>query len=355
MMKRSFIAFLVVSVIFLSSGTAQAGVEYEDPAGGWTYIYNGNEVSPEVSAALDGTWDHKEGSGGSDAWDGSAIGEIDFDNPDGASPGGVSSLPLDSSLGSYLRIQDAGRPDKGDKGDEGWDWNDPSNRKYTFAHDLGLDSVDGSTILDDGVTLSFRARIPTAGPLDMEYRKDGTTHDWTPAGYAIHSDGLGQFGIKQGTEGDGMVSFCLALESDADEFTEPGLNMNSLSKDSPTGDVEPNKGTMNMLTGFDPTEWHEFWITILQTEGDTGTHDVKIWMDGNIGTPDGEFLVSAGKKDEYDFNGYLLMSMGTSDARGSVDVDFFAYAPGLIAPIPEPATIALLGLGGMFLIRRKRR
>jgi hypothetical protein len=354
MMKRLIIGLFVALAIGLFSGAAQAGVEYEDPAGGWAYIYNGDQVAPDVTAALDGTWDHKPGSEASDAWDGSGIGEIDFDDKNGASPGGVSSLLFDCGLHRYLRIQDAGRPDRGDRSDEGWDWNDPSNRKYTFAHDLSQDSVDGSTILDDGVTLSFRARIPTDGPLDMEYRDDGTTHDWTPAGYAVHSDGLGQFGIKQGTGGDGMISFCLAVPSDHDEFTEAGLNMNSLSKTSPTGDVEPNKGTMNMLTGFDPTEWHEFWITILGTAGDTGTHDVKIWMDGNIGIPDAEFLVSAGKKNEYDFNGYLLMSMGSSGARGSVDIDFFGYATGVNAPVPEPATIALLGLGGLALLRRKR-
>jgi len=151
-----------------------------------------------------------------------------------------------------------------------------------------------------------------------------------------------------------MISFALALASDHDEFSEAGLNMNSLSKDSPTGDVEPDKGTMNMLTGFDPTEWHEFWITIEKTAEVTGTHDVKIWMDGNIGVPDGEFLVSAGKKNEYDFDGYLLMFQGTSGARGSQDIDFFGYAPGATVPVPEPMTIALLGLGGLGLLRRKR-
>ena len=352
---RKLMLLVIVSVFCLSLGVAHAGVDYLDPVGGWTYMFNGDATASEVSAALDGTWDHKPGSEGSDAWDGSAIGEIDFADPDGASPGGVSSLAFDCGICRYLRIQDTGRPDKGDKGTEGWDWNDPSNRKYTFAHDLGQDAgVAGATILDDGVTLTFRSRIPTGGPLDKEYRDDGTTHDWTPAGYAIHSDGLGQFGIKQGTGQDGMISFCMALESDHDEFTQAGLNMNSLSKNSPTGDVAPNKGTMNMLTGFDPTVWHEFWITIAQTAGDTGTHDVKIWMDGNIGVPDGEFLVSAGKKDEYDFNGYLLMSMGSSGERGSMDVDFFGYAPGANAPIPEPTTIALLGLGGLALLRRKR-
>jgi len=155
---------MLVLVFCLSAGAAHAG-SFEAPAGGWKYMFNGDAAASDITAALDGTWDHKPGAEGSDAWDGSAIGDIDNGDPDGASPGGVSLLT--EGLTKYMRVQDTGRPDKGDKGSEGWDWNDPSNRKLGFAHDLGQDAgVVGGTILDDGVTLTFRARIPTDAPLD---------------------------------------------------------------------------------------------------------------------------------------------------------------------------------------------
>ena len=63
-----------------------------------------------------------------------------------------------------------------------------------------------------------------------------------------------------------------------------------------------------------------------------GTHKVTIWKDGNTGNPDGVFHVTAGTKDEYDFNGYLVMSLGRTAIGGAQDVDFFAYKPGLISP-----------------------
>ena len=347
---------MLVLVFCLSAGAAHAG-SFEAPAGGWKYMFNGDAAASDVTAALDGTWDHKPGKDGSDAWDGSAIGDIDNSDKDGASPGGVSLLT--DGLTKFMRVQDAGRPDKGDQGDEGWDWNDPSNRKLGFAHDLGQDAgVNGATILDDGVTLTFRARIPTDGPLDPEYRDNGTIHAWEPAGYVIHSDGLGPFGIKQGTGADGMISFGLALASDNDALTEDGLVMNNFvaGVTGVSGDVETDDpdGELRQLTGFDPTEWHEFWITIADDTTNVGTHAVKIWMDGNIAAPAGEFITTAGKKDEYDFDGYLLMFQGVSGARGSPDIDFFGYAPGATVPVPEPMTIALLGLGGLGLLRRKR-
>ncbi len=354
---RRVLFFVLVTVFCLSCGTTHAGIAYTAPAGGWAYVYTGEGVAPEVTTALDGTWDHKDAkAGSSDAWDGSAIGPvIGVTN----APGGVSALTEGST--KYIRIQDAGRPDNGDKGSEGWDWSDPSNRKFTFVHDLALDGVDGATILDNGVTLNFRLRVPTSGPLDREYDKLGVTHDWTPAGYVVHSDGLAPIAIKQGTGGNGMIGFGLALKSDNASLTQDGLVMNNLvgnvvigGNDVTTDEAGQAGKSLNLLTGFDVTQWHEFWVTIIDDVTNVGTHEVKIWMDGNMGAPDGTFIVTAGNKDEYDFNGYLDMSLAVSDIRGSQDIDFFAYAAGASNPVPEPATIALLGFGGLALLRRKR-
>jgi len=342
---RKLMLLVIVSVLCLSCG-AFAGVVYTAPAGGWSYVYNGDAVADDVSAALDGTWDHKSGSDGSDAWDGSAIGS--------ANPGGVSAL-TDGAI-TYIRIQDTGDP-------RDYGFSKPSNRKFTFAHNMDLDGVDGSAILDNGVTLSFRTRIPTTGPLDDRHPDGGGAQAaWTPAGYVIHSDGYAPVAIKQGSGKDGCIGFALALASDhPDTLTQDGLVVNNLVGNSVAGghDVETQEagttGTLNQITGIDVTLWHEFWVTIEQDTTDVGTHLVNIWMDGNMGVPDGSFIVTAGNKNEYDdFNGYLDMSLGETGRTGAQDIDFVAYAPGVSAPVPEPTTIALLGIGGLALIRRKR-
>ena len=247
--QKLFLWVWVILAVGVGCGPAVAGLAYPDPPdGGWTYMFDGDEADSAVTAALDGTWDHKSGSSGSDAWDGSGIGEIG-PKPDGASPGGVSLLTDGAT--KYLRIQDTGRPD--DNGGHGWD--DPSNRKFTFAHSLGQDTgVSGGTILDDGVTLTFRARIPTDGPLDDEYPDDEAVRPWTPKGYDIHSDGLGCFGMKQGTGGDGMISFSLILSTADGDVDEDGLVMNSLNGSGVTSDIETGQGQLRQLTGFDPKE-----------------------------------------------------------------------------------------------------
>jgi len=311
-------------VIILTAGAAFGGIDYSEPEGGWVYIYTGDQAAADDAAALDGTWDH---DGGSDSWDGTAPGDTGTAGS-GNAPGGAGSFTEGDT--TFLRIQDCGDPR-----DAGGGWSDPSNRKVTFAHDMSQDAgVDGSTILDNGVTISFRTRIPTTPPLDNYYPDGGSaTEAWTSRGYNIHDDGYGVFCIKQGTGDDGIVSFSLCTPDDED-VSGAGMVMSKLNGGAVTGDVDSydGGGTENLLTGFDPTQWHEFWIQIVADTSGGGTHLVTIWMDGNAGAPNATFHVTAGTKDEYDFNGYLAMSLGRTGIGGSQDVDFFAYKPGLIPP-----------------------
>jgi hypothetical protein len=314
--------------MILTAGVAFGGIDYTEPEGGWAYIYTGDQALSDAAVSLDGTWNHNDAAaGGSDAWDGSAPGDSGTAGT-GNAPGGAGVFTEGDT--TFLRIQDCGDPR-----DAGGGWADPSNRKITFAHDMAQEAgVNGLTILNDGVTISFRARIPTTPPLDDYYPDGGSaTQAWVTRGYNIHDDGYGVFCVKQGTGAEGMISFSLCMPDD-EGVSGAGLVMNKLNGTAVSADVDSYDaaGTEVLFTGFDPTKWHEFWIQIVADTSGGGTHKVTIWMDGNATAPNGTFHVTAGTKDEYDLNGYIGMSLGRTAIAGAQDVDFFAYKPGLIPP-----------------------
>ena len=78
MCRRLVCGMLVVLAMGWAVGAARAGVSFGDPTGGWTYIYTGDQCLTPFAACLDGTWNHYDAaSGGSDAWDGSAPGQME--------------------------------------------------------------------------------------------------------------------------------------------------------------------------------------------------------------------------------------------------------------------------------------
>jgi hypothetical protein len=326
--KLFSVTFFVFTLSLISS-VAFAGVDFGDPDGGWTYIYTGDAAAPGADyTALDGTWNHDNGS---DSWDESEIGT--------GNPGGVSILTED--VLTFARIQDTGDP-------RDYGASDPSNRKFYFTHRMSDDGVDpaiANTILDDGVTISFRARLATTPPLDDLHEDGGSTTSPWPAegnGYAIHHGGKGNFCVHQGeAEADGQIAFSLILAGDeqggAKNPDRSGLCMPNLNGNAISGDIDiegNDAGTLNLFDIEDLTIWHEFWITIEADATGTGTHLVKIYMDGSsIAT---EFIVTASNETENAGEGPNIgLGMGSTASHGAFDVDFFAYKAGIISPTPS--------------------
>jgi len=201
--------FWVVTVIVAVFGVtrSEAGVSYQDPSGGWRYTYGGTfnpgVVSgsfiggvgpagygqPNDSQALDGTWLHDQ----SDKWDGSAPGvySVPNNNPINfppntvtSSPGGAASLTDGGT--TFIRVQDAGNPEQ-----FGYIQGSPkptnSNRRVYFGREMVQDGdflppVNGRhpwRVLDNGITISFRMRIPYTGNLDPIFpQTGGATQPW---------------------------------------------------------------------------------------------------------------------------------------------------------------------------------
>ncbi len=240
---------------FAPGANAPEDSSYAPPPGGWAYEYEANPgedaATPDASA-LDGTWNHNNGS---DAWDLSPIGgELSATNR----PGGA--MVTGEAAGSWLRIQDPGDP-------RGYGMPDPSNRKIYFYHDLAAEGVP-ATVLDTGATLYFRIRVPTDAPIDPLYPASGGETQPYPSGgdgYLIHDNGKGNIGIKQAS--GGIISFSLAAEFDrgAGMLLTNNLNGKSASAEVDTGEA----GTLNALP-LDATVWHDVWVSISGGTGATG-------------------------------------------------------------------------------------
>tara|TARA_Y100001934_G_scaffold219097_1_gene260597 strand:- start:5597 stop:8707 length:3111 start_codon:yes stop_codon:yes gene_type:complete len=269
----------------LKPATAEAPKsKYTVPQEGWKYSLDVTDIS---------AWDHNNGS---DAWDGSAIGG---EFGDGNRPGGVSVID------GFVRIQDSGDP-------RDYGFSDPgSNRKIYLGKNIAEEGGT-DTILDDGATLHFMARIPTEGLIDPVHVNGGGGVEDYPAGgdgYENHDGGKGNIGIKQGA--GGIVSFSL---------NEAGKVI--------VGDG----GTEFELT---TTEWHEFWVTI--RKNDAG-HEVRVYIDGS--TEPQVLNVTAGGGSDYDGT-YLAIGAGSTGKSGALDVAAFNFKPGAHVPAgADPIDVA---------------
>jgi hypothetical protein len=371
-MRRQISSTLAVAAIFcgVAAPLVYGGVSYNNPAGGWRYTYQGI-LSPGIeglpdgyghgddTAGLDGTWEHGQG----DKWDGTAPGNPALGDP-GNAPGGAGTYT--EADATYLRIQDAGDPEP-----HGWpQGSDPrnSNRRVYFGHNLRqdfteLDPLPDDRILNNGVTISFRARIPNTGPLDSLY--SGTTGSlsvtpWidplvNPNGRGtLMTNGRGTINVVQNVPEfgniDNLIGFSLVNSTDISAYVtgggtgsittgsgKGGLIMNNLAGSGNSID-STQPGTLNIIEMTDASlnQFHEFWITI--QSGGTGTHQVKVYMDGSLTATTFNVTAASSGNAAYSQEQAPFLEMGISDNAGfgSFDIDFFSYKLGVITPTSAP-------------------
>jgi hypothetical protein len=327
---RTISFLLLLGAVAGARFDSQAATAFPEPPGGWTYLYTGERaVVTEPGSgftSLDETWDHTNGS---DEWDGSAIGGVfeggigfGFNN----SPGGVMALTQDGV--DFLRIQSVGNPTH-------YDYPDPSNRKLYFGHDMSERGAS-ETILDDGVTLIFRARVPTlakaGGPLDPIHANNQSAAGPQPYpeggdGYLVSDGGKGNFVIKQAA--GGALAFALTVPDDrpsgdpaAARADFAGLTMNEFNGNQVTGSVNFGQGTF-VGVPFDPTDWAEVWITIRQDPAEVGTHQAFIFVNGSLDPT--VVSLTAGNGSDYTGISYLAIGGSATPQSFALDIDFVGY------------------------------
>ena len=214
---------------------------WEDPPGGWLYVYEANEGEDAYQSGdwtvgcLDGDWQR---SSNSDEWDGSAPG-VSAPPPDGERPGGVMVHELageaeDGGDASVLSIENTGDPrDLG--------YGDPSNRKMFLIKD-----VTDQLTLEDGVTFCARLRL---NPFPIDVVCAGCPDQGN--GMELHDQNKGMLGF---TERD-VANINLVI-NDSQQLM---ILDNELNNDVVTPTCDP-------IDLDSATEWLTAWVAA-QTDG----------------------------------------------------------------------------------------
>jgi hypothetical protein len=368
------IAFAAMACLVVTSSSL-AGILYSDPSGGWSYQYDGTIADTSMRAKLDGAW--VPGDTGSQNYDGSPIGGV-LDNTTNR-PGGASALTEGST--AFLRLQDPGNP-----ATAGYGFTDPSNRRIKLLRNLGSGTGGlglGTTLLDSGVTLSFRARLSTAatGVIDNQYPAVAAPNfselggqpsgPWATGGNGTVTGGSGNgmFSIRQSGGGGKMISFSLAMGADDNYFntgtnllTGSGLVTNLKSGTSPSANVDIGDTVAGATVNVVPIDeavlddWHEFWVTIIADTTSGGTHKVNIYMDGLLTPTVFDVTAGNGTSSLTGFGDVLALGDVNTGQIWGFDTDFFAVKGGVFTPIPEPHTMVLTLIGMVFLgfVRRRK-
>lgn len=357
--SRPFLTRAAVLVLAVASAAAPAaaGVEYPEPDGGWDYLFDGDVDArgADDQSALDGTWRRDEATkwqqAGLDPNAGTFPGDA-YAPPDNP-PGGVAAL-LDGDT-TYLRIQDPGEP-------RDWSYEDPSNRRFWFGRDIEREHAGATSVLTNGVTITFRARISSTGALDPVHPQTSPDPDpeqpqlteitpWFPKGYNVTDDGQGMFTVQE--DGARAVGFALALDIDTPAFLGGGLVMNNQPGLFLPGSDHTDAAHANLLpmADADLLDWHEFWITI-EGSGAPGSYLVDVYRDGS-GTPV-SFLVAQSNGAEYDGQ-HIAFGLSATSGYGAVDVDFFGYRLGVVPEATGAAPGLVAGTALVALARARRR
>jgi hypothetical protein len=144
----------------------------------------------------------------------------------------------------------------------------------------------------------------------------------------------------------GLVSFALTVPNDnfddavatGAKANFSGLTMNQLNGNAIVAAVNFDSPGQARGVALDPTDWHEFWITIKADSTAVGTHLVSVYLDGSSQAAT-NVIVTAGNGDDFAGTSYLGIGGSRTAESWALDLDFVAFKAGAEAP-PQSAAPA---------------
>ena len=226
--------------------------------------------------------------------------------------------------------------------DVSWDCTGPANSGAGLAAFPQSGGINSSTYNpDDKFTGgdSFPGWLTANGnPGGLLYRVFDTSPPPNPitkaGGWTVQ---WGTIMAGGGTEAE-QVSFSDDIDEISVRYTLTGVQLKTLGAN--TSAVAP----------VTTTEEHTYRL-VRQAASDT----VELYLDENESAIASFTPQCVGCDGGNRNNIYWAPSAGPLPNRMEAAWDFMQFHSGATAPIPEPTTLALLGLGGLFLLRRSRR
>ncbi|HAK93799.1 MAG TPA: hypothetical protein DCM87_02000 [Planctomycetes bacterium] len=314
-MRRGSLAAVLIAV-GIGAGTALGRGGWQDPPGGWDYVYEANAGEAQyvalsgtmITGLLNGEW-----MGGIETyfWDGSLPGQYSLADPAGDAPGGAELL-VRAGLGdgggnaTVLALEVAGDTTVATGNPFNFAWTTPANEAVYFLHPVWLPGqTTNLASIKQGVTVIARWRL-TPDPRDA---LPPAGQNWVSAGFVTEAANRGKGMLSVVDQSD--INASISFMPDGKLFLMDQYDLNYAGS---------------------PTNFVTVWMAVLLTALDT--YRVEVYLNGATTPAFAQELFDPLSSDETgsDPDDYIAFGLPVKGTAAAMDLDYMGYKVGFLRP-----------------------